>query len=111
MPDIGPDKAAVVLFDETIIVLVIGSTARDFQIGHFLFPKTEEVPVEEFRPIIRMDFKHWKGQLSQDTGKTILHDPETAPKDRLDLTPPGGDIRHLDRVNELSGVVGITMQH
>ncbi len=81
---------------------MIRTAAGNHQIRHFLFPKTEQVLVEEFRTIIRMDFEHWKGQLSQDTGKTILHDPETAPKDRLDLTPAGGDIRHLDRVNKFT---------
>lgn len=61
MPEISSDQAVVVLFDEAIVIFLVGATASDLQMEDLLLPVAQEMLIEELCTIVGMDFLNSEG--------------------------------------------------
>jgi hypothetical protein len=96
MAEVGTDERAVLLFDETVIILLVGSGAGEGDVAGSLGPESEQVGIEELTAVVRMDLADGEGQMVEDMAEGITHDQPGATQDSTTLTPAGSDVDHLE---------------
>ena len=58
---ISPDQACVFLLDEAVIILVPGPAAGQVDTGDLLTPEADQVMVEKFAAVVRVNFPDREG--------------------------------------------------
>ena len=59
-------QGGILLFDEAIVILVVGTAAREGDAGHLLLPEAQQVGIEDFTAVVRVDFMDGEGRLRQE---------------------------------------------
>lgn len=62
MAEVRAHQAVVFLFDEAVVVLLVGAGARELGSREELSPDSNQRTVEELCPIVGVNFEHWEWQ-------------------------------------------------
>lgn len=89
------------MFDEAVVVFLIGPIPGELEIYYRLLPEADQVVIEELATIVRMEFQYREWQAGQDTAETIFHNQVTAPQHGYSLAPGRSHIDHLDGMDIL----------
>jgi hypothetical protein len=90
-------RTSVAFFCERvpIVVFLIGTTAAERQASDGFAPKANQVVIEKFCSVVRVQFFHRKRQALQDAAEPAFHRLLPSPQDCHPLTPPRRHIDHL----------------
>src|SRR6187455_2540459 len=82
LAEVRPDQRVVLLFDEAIVVLLVGPRTREVEPGDLLTPDPHQMVVQKLRPIVGMELFDREWQSRQDLPGADLHRALAPAQDR-----------------------------
>jgi hypothetical protein len=85
----------VLLLDEAIVVLAVGTAAGDLDAFDAVLPEADEMGVEELAAVVWMKLQDGKGETRENALEGVYHGPLAASQDGCTLAPARSDVDEL----------------